>query len=453
MQKNIEYLGRWWVGEDENNCVEGILTFNIISNTIKLKLIGSFSQSCELTKCIEVDFLHGFTTTGKKITLLRCYRRNLTMSTHGKTTVEYNAQMLIIGNYYYDYNQIKFKNISVTYDLLDLWLSVFPFKIYDGKDDNNIFRIEYVKPKLNKAVVDGINIEVVVDFKAIRKSYKGINLMLTPYIRFSKEKGGITLAESFKEINKFGDLLTFCSDVYIKPIKISAKDTNDTNNEIIIRNSVDNSKKLEMTTNRDFILLYKDIKDDFQNYMSIWKEKYQILGPVIEYFVDAHKGGMFTQVSFLKLLQSLEAFSRRNRNNFKEDKKEYQARVDRILGYIQTNEDREWLKEILKYSNEPSLHTRLKHIFKETNFLLNLSSKKIKKLVYKIVETRNYYTHFDETKKDKVLDMNTLFYLGQYIMLVLKSLFLKELGFDNDYIKKSIIKKNNLQIIAENLGL
>jgi uncharacterized protein YpmB len=53
-----------------------------------------------------------------------------------------------------------------------------------------------------------------------------------------------------------------------------------------------------------------------------------------------------------------------------------------------------------------------------------------------------------ESKKDKALGINEMFYLGQLIILMLRSIFLKELGFDDDFIK-NITRKGELKYQAE----
>ena len=55
--------------------------------------------------------------------------------------------------------------------------------------------------------------------------------------------------------------------------------------------------------------------------------------------------------------------------------------------------------------------------------------------VKKIVDTRNYYTHFDESKKDLIMTTEELIYISKYILVILKVLIMKELGLDEAFIE------------------
>lgn len=123
------------------------------------------------------------------------------------------------------------------------------------------------------------------------------------------------------------------------------------------------------------------------------------------------------------------------RNNCKIDEDEHNKKIEYIISKIDDEEYKKWLIDRLKYSNEPSLAMRLKEIFKEVDFIISLNSGERKKIVKKIVDTRNYYTHFDESKKDLIMTTEELIYISKYILVILKVLIMKELGLDEAFIE------------------
>mgnify|MGYP001345362170 CR=1 FL=1 len=102
------------------------------------------------------------------------------------------------------------------------------------------------------------------------------------------------------------------------------------------------------------------------------------------------------------------------------------------------------------FKNEPTLYERLMGLFQEVNFIYNLSKRKRKSYAYKVVETRNYLTHFDHSKKEKILKSDEMFYSTKYFEMILNFLILKEFGLEKEFIEKKILEKQFLIDIIKN---
>lgn len=452
MNEYIEILGEWWLPHNSEIKINGVLKYEP-NKDIELTLIGCFGEFEDVFTMEDKRFesIHGFTTNGKKITLIDCSRSDYKISMPGMITEKYCSSSMMIGDYFDNEGSIKLKRISFSFDNLEQWLSLPSYKIeHDDKGKN--FNIEYSLPESINAEYKGAKVSIEYTSITNGNLFKKFSIEQTGWISFISEDYYLSISDLFHFIESFSNLLTLCSAVYIEPIKIKSKSVQGNDLEFIFRklNTIETKRLL---SRHDFIFNFHDIKHEFQKFLNIWIDKYEALEPIIHYFVDAHKKDVFSPVSFVKLVQTLESFSRRMRHNWIEDQSTLDTKIEEVLSCINNEENKEWLKGIFKYVNEPTLSTRLRGLFRETNFLLNLSSTKISSLVYKIVETRNYYTHFDERKKDKVLDIHGMFYLGQLFKLMLRSLILKELGFNDEFILNNIDKKRNRDSIKEGLKL
>ena len=125
--------------------------------------------------------------------------------------------------------------------------------------------------------------------------------------------------------------------------------------------------------------------------------------------------------------------------------KEHVKRLEEIFKAVPSQHE-EWLKNKLAYGNEPPLRKRLKEIFEEMRVVI---PKEIfpdeEYLIGKVVDTRNYLTHYDKKLKKIAAQGEELYDLTKKLERLLKMCILKELGFAHDKIKTVIhrdIKKD-----------
>ena len=188
----------------------------------------------------------------------------------------------------------------------------------------------------------------------------------------------------------------------------------------------------------EIFIPYKYIEGELGQCILQWYDIKDKLKPIINYFIDICDINYYEPITFIKAIQALETFSRRILVNCKDDENVHNKRVEYIISSINNQEYREWLEKRLEFSNEPSLSNRIAYILKETKFILNINEKRRKSLIKKLVDTRNYYTHFDESKKDKIMNGEEIIWSTNYIIILLKVLVMNELGIDREIIKRRI---------------
>jgi len=113
---------------------------------------------------------------------------------------------------------------------------------------------------------------------------------------------------------------------------------------------------------------------------------------------------------------------------------------------------RDWLEKQLVYSNEPTARKRLKEILSENKEFWGLNNKEQQIIVKDIINTRNFYTHFDKNLEKKAKKGVERFVLTELLKWLLLILFLKEIGFTEVKIK-SILTRNNTFIYFRNTNL
>jgi hypothetical protein len=112
MIDKIEYKGIWHIPENPENVVEGTLFFNPDGDAI-LDLIGAFTDFPSSLQNQKIVL--GFTTKGKKITLLDCFENSRSMSFPGINTTSYLVSFIFEGAHFSPYDYIL-NNLA-----LDFW--------------------------------------------------------------------------------------------------------------------------------------------------------------------------------------------------------------------------------------------------------------------------------------------------------------------------------------------
>jgi hypothetical protein len=112
-----EYRGHWWLPDQYDERVGGVATYSPTTGP-NIELFDSLVPTTEaMTDSVQHDRIHGFTTDGDKIVLLRCmqthFSGNLAQNT---STSGYRAEYLFKDNFFYR-NNISFDSVRVGFPL------------------------------------------------------------------------------------------------------------------------------------------------------------------------------------------------------------------------------------------------------------------------------------------------------------------------------------------------
>ena len=433
----MEFLGYWNLQGYED--VPGTL---IIDNeNISLELMGTLKgelrEDFDKFKVNE-SIIHGFTKCGKEMTLLNCFCTLKSMSFSGIDSEIYSVRCILIGKEYTDSAEIGIKAIQCEMDYLNSWLLKGGFEIVKDIKTNEVV----VNSKYHKKIIHSVR-DFNIEFY-FRRDFKGdyINnyqLKQSAYIKFGYLEE-VELYKAIDDIETFSDFLTLCIGKKARYGNLSFIDTNGDEIQVITRKT---QIKIKHLKNNDSCIRYREIEHEFETIFTIWQEKNEKLMPMITNLIKAIDDNRVfnVQVDFLSMIMALESFSRRMRNNCKEDEQYHNIRVDSILESVD-EEYKEWLESKLNYSNEPTLRTRLKSMIDELSFFIPITGKARKNLVMKAIETRNYYIHYSEDKKDKIMKGNESWAFYMYLKISLRILILMEVGIKSDVVIAALDNKD-----------
>lgn len=186
-----------------------------------------------------------------------------------------------------------------------------------------------------------------------------------------------------------------------------------------------------------------DLPGGLDRALGTWFERAEVLDPVYQlYLGTVYNPNAFLEQRFLNLVQALEAYHRRAMPTTDLPEEEHERRKEEILSAVPDHY--QWLEGKLWYSNEPGLGKRLKDIIRkypESAFpITGSNSDERGKFVRKVVDTRNYRTHFDESLEGRTARGEELYRISEKVKRLMEMSLMGEIGFGDDEIRKSVLE-------------
>lgn len=181
-----------------------------------------------------------------------------------------------------------------------------------------------------------------------------------------------------------------------------------------------------------------------QSAFQAWFAAYERVMPSINLYFSAKAGAhRYLDSRFLALAQSLETFHRRTHIRTRMPDTEFAAAIQATLEGA-PEKHREWIKARLEHGNEISLVDRLTELFGAFPIYFGDDAPR-KKILRWIVDTRNYFTHWDPKRKERAAQGSDLLNLVNKMEVLLQLLFLREVGFSDSVIARAVARNRGMR--------
>lgn len=426
---NFEIRGFWWLPENENKKVPGVLKFSA-DKEIKLELMGSFHES--IRQAIESKQPQYFETilgesNGTTFTLIRSLEMDKKVGSVGTldyTLSSFHCGYIIKGIHFLRLDDVKFAQMNINFTYLEDWINSTPFKF----EEMNVIR--YDAPPEKSIKVEKINsIISIVSCQSVSNDFKTVSMSVHSFfiIRPVAESKDLKWYEDV--IGCLGNFLTLVIGKPTYPKTMSAYLSG--NYEIEILFASNNTLFEEDIHFSQMMIPYKDLTSYLDRFLNNLFNYSDTLEPVYELFFGTYYAQLYVNFYFLSLMQAIEAFHRRiygDKGEYLSDS-EYEPLKSSLTNSIPTTFPDgsdypdgfvEALKSKIKFGNEYSLRTRLKqlsNIWGPFNPLLYENKDEFNNY---IVFTRNYLTHYEKDPGCRVFE-------GEYLIpinIIIHSLFL-----------------------------
>lgn len=459
---NFELKGIWWLPEQPDLQISGILSFNNEKKII-LELLGSFHEikSFGVGNFFQPEIILGVTDNGQFCTLFRNVETGTQLNFPGIQKSIIESQNLFIGKHFNAPDEICFSSFRANFTNLENWLVKRPFSMeIPDKDKNSEWKLTHKWPTEFVAKIEEFNsvIESTHEFNTGGDLIRNAIWKSKAYLKITPDD-----PKHFKwywdVIYDLCNLLTLLigETTYI----IHAKAFGD---DIEIRPGQKTKETIELFFTQkkpninegihpfEMIIPFPRIAEKIDRVISLWFSKAQNLRSVYDLFFGTfYNPSMYLQFQFLSLMQAIESFHRVTKGGkylSNEDWKPYSEKLANEISVELDSGHRESLKSRIKYGNEYSLRKRFGELLQTLDEkTLSVLSPSEDYFTGVIVDTRNYLTHYDDELKDTSLKGADLYWANQRLRIFITILLLKEIDIEENVILNSMRENNKISQI------
>lgn len=460
MSEIQKYGGNWKLFEKEK-LYQGELHINYDKRVIVLEILISASEGNPIPRPPykgKIPYICGTLFSGAKILLYDCFTRQ----EHSR--VKSYTQQIIYANYAFwglDLNsveEIKFTKAIFDFGEIIEWSGLCHYK-WEFADDRGSNLMWFHKNPVTFELSENLEITFFPRQESIGGDMYGKEITANQHISIEFAYKNLTAWDSIMEdalciqyliglgVNQKVEIYKaqYChSSVYME----FSKDDGSPEKVHIPADMIigtGNIKPTQKTKPYYFLYTLDDIKES--DAFIKWRENYSILKPVLDLYFTAFSHTVGTpEMLFLNLIQALETYHARF---ITDDAKVYPDRVnDLVDSFCQGNSNIEQWENFLldegqkKNTKRVYLRSRLADlVFANGKLPFWPNGCWLNDYIRKLVDTRNYYTHYNPANLEKAFTKAELPWVNGHLLSLLEYHLLVLMGFDIDEVRKRTVEK------------
>lgn len=451
IEENYIKHGYFWLPENKDIKIPGILSISD-GGRAELEIIGSFGEKNgfnydEMYDDMYLKRIIGLVEDNELIILNKCcYIQKYISLNENITKSKISSDQVFAGLESIDNEDITFNTFSFSVDCLDEWVNEKAFKV--NRDyKNKTISIIYNNPNKKTLVLEnGMKLDlnfsystpkipIITEAKITQRTFFTLN---------SEEPCNIDLFISLA--HKISHLISFAVGETVSIKNVSARKYKENDESLqyypqetkIFYRSTTYTNNIPKCLAWDMLFNFNTIKDNTEEVFNKWINAYENLSPTLFlYFSTKNNSINKIESKFLALAQALETYHRRLSDEKLMADDIYESLLSEIINSC-PKEHKNWLYGRLKYGNEITLSKRLKKIIEPFKEYFGNNEQR-QKLIKKIVDTRNFLTHYDKSLIDKSANSGRELYILYYKMeIILQLNFLQMIGFTSEDIKNIV---------------
>lgn len=469
LSDDLQLNGLWWVPENPENQVPGIVSFN--DEGINLEVFGVLQEPTGSNTDMDPLIILG-RAQGGSVTLHRALATEYPATRFGAGDSDKPRELrrstfsilnMFVGVHFGSEAEISFTSWEASFTHLEEWVGPerIPFK---SDEDAETYTATYSYPDEIRMKIRALESEISVGSQFINTApgFRTMRLEHDALISISPDEQR-NLDWYQAALRNCQDLLTLLVGMPVHPrwIKAHVEGENRTATPYgTIQGSVEViSYEHSIQLRRkppppwhwrwDKVLVpLTTVEANFEQVLNAWFDRADLLEPVYTlFFSTLYDPDTYLTSEFLSLAQALEIFHRRitpeghDRYFPKETFKEYREAMLSVL----PEKARSVLSSRLQFMNEYSLKERLEDLaMRVPNAPRALISRDLNEFIKRVRDTRNYLTHY--TKRKKAFTEDEYFGANSRLRLWLMVLLLLEVGVDQDVVSEASEKFRELHI-------
>jgi hypothetical protein len=432
--------GVWWLPDAPDKLVHGTLTHTEHNTT--LELAGALRE-VDIQKLGRVEeppptpVIYGHTEKVGRCTLFRNQESVMSMPLGGQPTSSvWQSRMLFVGAHIPDPATVEFSEWSVAFTGLEEWMGVSPFPTREFTPEGQRplkATIRYVQPEIISVSVAslGAKLEFDYDLGITGSLYRSLELEHTASVVLRPD-GPKRLEWYFSTLRDVQNFLLFCSGEPLYPKRVEARVLNE-ERAVRVYYHDPHRREQEALSPHQMPMPLPHIRHMLSEMVNNWFTRGEKLRDVYGlFFSTVYNTELYAQSVFLSLTQALETYSRAVHEARYLAPDEYEKVAAALVAAIPSDAPADLkasLKSRIRFGNEHSLRNRLKGIVNSLEEeTLKLICNDPQRFVNRVVDTRNYLTHYSDELREKAIKGAELQIANYRMQLLLTILLCKELG-------------------------
>ena len=437
--------GLWWSEGNGDDQVGGTLTFDPTDGP-ELKLLGVLSGMESSLKAAfggtseENVTIHGITTQGKPVTLMRAMNINRQIHMPGIAHETWRSNLLVVGIHLHsDDDEEIFSKSYLRFEAIEQWLEHRPFDEKFDDAEKSLTVTARKRREVSFAHHDEFEVVSVGSLYQDKKRETRISIDVFSYLGIIP-KAPKSLNWHVRNAVRLQELAALCTGHFLPltSLELSGPDEKGPCGGTLSRNVNIYARMIHphegsRPKHEAPLVSGPELIRFNPQAVQTWFDQYEVFSPAISlFFTITGEQHMFTNVRLLLAIQALEVFHRRTSAETvmpPEDFPAFAAGLVNAIPETATPRMKDKLKGVYRYLNEPSLNQRLKSIIGDLEAAFGRAPPGFDKANRrKLVDTRNYYTHFSGEPGPSRLDGEDMYWASRRITLLLTLLFLQRLG-------------------------
>jgi hypothetical protein len=465
MLDEFEIKGFWWLPEIEEE-VSGILFYK--KDKIHLELLGTLNngESKIFPSFGKYGVILGRSDTGEEFTLFDAFTINSNASFPGYVTESITINSFIVGGHLEKKDANTFHSCTINLTYLTKWRNrpIFKSSTMFEKDSSHISgsKLEYFPPDelMFDCYIPSIKARIKEDYitnfsgdiseKVVWTHKTGLKIISDELESFDWYIQNINL------LKNLATLFIGYSMYYEKIIFYGSEQNVDNSTKTFRKKYMYFYRQIKTKIKNKFdwsdsIIQFSEIESKLPAILNLWFEKHRNLEIVYELYFASFYRDKHINTTLLNAIQTLEIYHRKSFEGKLFDKKTYRTYAKLIKVYANSTFPEAFAKKIsdmMAFGNEFSLYNRLLELIsvfeEETRIKLIGNEDEINKFIRQLVDTRNYLTHFDVSKKKNLIEGNEEKYFAMQRLLAITAMLLfKEIGIEESVIREKIMESKH----------
>jgi hypothetical protein len=449
LNEAFETTGEWFLPEDPARMIAGSLSYSPKWTELHLHeplrpLRGTIRVS---DNDQTYSVIYGITREGEAMTLLNAQRmgQSFNFGSGGlRESERLVTSWLIVGNHLpsdFVYSKVRFRVPG-----LQVWLSrQIIDQSYTQNEETEGSSLSYVVKSLPKETMIiptiGASLDWGYDSYSKCDNYSSIAVTISGWVTIKPDVPQ-AIEWYLKQQSKITTILSLLAGTSMSPDCIQSS-IGEQHHKVTMLITLREANYCTYSNFHDFFMMREGMGIEFADVLSRWFEIYPKVHLPSQLALSVLSSDkLWLHVEFLSLMQALEGFHRGLYDGLYTDNSKYDL-VKKALGDAipsdLASDHKDALRSRIRYGNQVSLSKRL-------NELANIMSEPIRmalfggkgKLPRSWIDTRNYYTHWDEELRTHVLDNQGMYNANIRMRLFLRTLYLNLMGIPQENILLSL---------------